>query len=309
MVTGEPMPVDEGRRRRPSSARTINQTGRLPLAGDQGRARTRCSPRSSGWSSEAQGSKAPIQRLADRRRELLRAAVVFVAIGRPSSSGSTSGPSPALTFALVSAVAVLIIACPCALGPGDAAVDHGRHRQGRRGRRPDPLGRGAGDRAQARHDGPRQDRHDHRGQAGADRRRHSDGGGRRGRAAPPGRVGRALARSIRWRAAIVAGAEERGSPSPRPSELRVRHRARGRGHRRRAARSLVGNARLLAERGVDAGARSTSAAERLARRARPRSSSPSTAPPPGVIAVADTDQGRTPRAPSRRCTASASRSS
>jgi Cu+-exporting ATPase len=64
---------------------------------------------------EAQGSKAPIQRLADRVTEwfvplvIALAAVTFLAWW-------VLGPEPALTFALVSSISVLIIACPCAMG-------------------------------------------------------------------------------------------------------------------------------------------------------------------------------------------------
>ena len=64
---------------------------------------------------EAQGSKAPIQRLADR----ISAVFVPVVIGVAAATFLVwllFGPEPALTFALLNTVAVLIIACPCAMG-------------------------------------------------------------------------------------------------------------------------------------------------------------------------------------------------
>src|SRR3712207_2466723 len=64
---------------------------------------------------EAQGSKAPIQRLADR----ISAVFVPVVIGVAAATFGVwllLGPEPALTFALLNTVAVLIIACPCAMG-------------------------------------------------------------------------------------------------------------------------------------------------------------------------------------------------
>ena len=64
---------------------------------------------------QAQGSKAPIQRVADRVAGYFVPAVIFIAIAA-FVVWFDFGPSPQLTFALVSAVAVLIIACPCALG-------------------------------------------------------------------------------------------------------------------------------------------------------------------------------------------------
>jgi P-type Cu+ transporter len=64
---------------------------------------------------EAQGSKAPIQRLADRISALFVPAVIGVAAAT-FVIWLLLGPEPALTFALLNTVAVLIIACPCAMG-------------------------------------------------------------------------------------------------------------------------------------------------------------------------------------------------
>src|SRR6266545_2778019 len=65
--------------------------------------------------AEAQRSRAPIQRLADRIAEYFVPAVVLVAV-LSFIGWSVWGPSPRLALGLVNAVAVLIIACPCALG-------------------------------------------------------------------------------------------------------------------------------------------------------------------------------------------------
>jgi Cu+-exporting ATPase len=64
---------------------------------------------------EAQTSKAPIQRVADRVSSYFVPAVVLVAVWS-FVIWFVAGPAPQLTFALVSAVSILIIACPCALG-------------------------------------------------------------------------------------------------------------------------------------------------------------------------------------------------
>ena len=64
---------------------------------------------------EAQRSRAPIQRLADTVSAWFVPAVIVVAVVT-SSCGRRVGPEPRLAHALVNAVAVLIIACPCALG-------------------------------------------------------------------------------------------------------------------------------------------------------------------------------------------------
>jgi Cu+-exporting ATPase len=64
---------------------------------------------------QAQGSKAPIQRVADRVSGYFVPAVIFIAIGA-FVLWFDLGPDPQLTFALITFVSVLIIACPCALG-------------------------------------------------------------------------------------------------------------------------------------------------------------------------------------------------
>ena len=64
---------------------------------------------------EAQGSKAPIQRLADRVASIFVPAVILIALGT-FGVWMILGPKPAFTLALLNFVAVLIIACPCALG-------------------------------------------------------------------------------------------------------------------------------------------------------------------------------------------------
>jgi Cu+-exporting ATPase len=64
---------------------------------------------------EAQGSKAPIQRLADRVAGVFVPAVISIALAT-FAAWMIFGPKPALTLALLNFVAVLIIACPCALG-------------------------------------------------------------------------------------------------------------------------------------------------------------------------------------------------
>src|SRR3546814_19297496 len=65
--------------------------------------------------AEAQRSRAPIQRLADKVSGYFVPAVVVVAV-LAFVGWSVWGPAPALVYALIAAVSVLILACPCALG-------------------------------------------------------------------------------------------------------------------------------------------------------------------------------------------------
>src|SRR5207245_751181 len=65
--------------------------------------------------AQAQRSRAPIQHLADRISAWFVPTVILIAIGT-SAIWALTGPEPRMAYAVVNAVAVLIIACPCALG-------------------------------------------------------------------------------------------------------------------------------------------------------------------------------------------------
>jgi Cu+-exporting ATPase len=113
MVTGEPMPAEKEPGARVTGG-TINTTGTVLIRADRVGADTLLAQivRMVG---EAQRSRAPIQRLADRVAAWFVPAVVAVAAGA-FVAWSLLGPEPRFAHALVAAVAVLIIACPCALG-------------------------------------------------------------------------------------------------------------------------------------------------------------------------------------------------
>jgi Cu+-exporting ATPase len=113
MVSGEPMPVEKSTGARVIGG-TINATGSFVMRADRVGVDTMLAQivRMVG---EAQRSRAPIQRLADRISAFFVPAVVIVAL-LSFIAWSFFGPPPSLALALVSAVAVLIIACPCALG-------------------------------------------------------------------------------------------------------------------------------------------------------------------------------------------------
>jgi Cu+-exporting ATPase len=113
MVTGEPIPVEKAKGSRVTGA-TLNGTGSLIMRAERVGRETLLAQivRMVG---EAQRSRAPIQRLADVVSAFFVPAVVVIAVGT-FLVWALTGPEPRLAYALVNAVAVLIIACPCALG-------------------------------------------------------------------------------------------------------------------------------------------------------------------------------------------------
>ena len=113
MLTGEPLPVAKGEGD-PVSGATVNGTGALVIRADRVGAETLLAQIVQ-MVSEAQRSRAPIQRLADSVAAWFVPAVIAIAVGT-AAAWATFGPEPRLAFALINAVAVLIIACPCALG-------------------------------------------------------------------------------------------------------------------------------------------------------------------------------------------------
>jgi P-type Cu+ transporter len=113
MLTGEPLPVEKVAGDRVVGA-TINQTGSLVMRAERVGAETLLA-QIVHMVSEAQRSRAPIQRLADVVSGWFVPAVIVVAVVT-FATWAFVGPEPRLAHALVNAVAVLIIACPCALG-------------------------------------------------------------------------------------------------------------------------------------------------------------------------------------------------
>jgi Cu+-exporting ATPase len=113
MVTGESMPVDKDAGD-PVVGATINKTGTFKFEATKVGKDTVLS-QIIRLVEEAQGSKAPIQRLADRIASVFVPVVVGIA-ALTFIVWLIFGPTPAFIFALVNFVAVLIIACPCAMG-------------------------------------------------------------------------------------------------------------------------------------------------------------------------------------------------
>ncbi|HEX5135223.1 MAG TPA: HAD-IC family P-type ATPase, partial [Thermoanaerobaculia bacterium] len=113
MVTGEPIPVEKG----PGDGligATVNGTGAVVMRAEKVGSETLLA-RIVALVAEAQRSRAPIQSLADRVAGVFVPAVVAVAV-LTFVAWAIWGPEPRMAYAIVNAVAVLIIACPCALG-------------------------------------------------------------------------------------------------------------------------------------------------------------------------------------------------
>jgi Cu+-exporting ATPase len=113
MLTGEPLPVNRGVGDHVVGA-TINQTGTLVIEAEHVGADSLLS-QIVALVSEAQRSRAPLQKLADRIAVWFVPIVIGVSIVT-FITWWVAGPEPRLAYALVNAVGVLIIACPCALG-------------------------------------------------------------------------------------------------------------------------------------------------------------------------------------------------
>jgi Cu+-exporting ATPase len=129
MITGEPVPVEKTVGDKVTGA-TVNGTGALLIRATRVGKDTMLS-QIVHMVAEAQRSRAPIQKLADQVSGWFVPAVVIISI-MTFLVWSLAGPEPRLSHALVNAIAVLIIACPCALGlatPMSIMVGTGRGAQ------------------------------------------------------------------------------------------------------------------------------------------------------------------------------------
>jgi len=113
MISGEPMPVAKGGHDSIAGA-TVNQTGTFLMRVEKVGSETLLAQIVQ-MVAEAQRSRAPIQKLADNVAGYFVPTVIGIAV-ITFVVWAVWGPAPAMAFALVNAVSVLIIACPCALG-------------------------------------------------------------------------------------------------------------------------------------------------------------------------------------------------
>ena len=113
MITGEPMPVEKGAEARVTGG-TVNQTGSIVIEAERVGSETVLSQIVE-MVAQAQRSRAPIQGLADKVAGWFVPTVIGLAI-LTFIMWALVGPEPRFVYAIVNAVAVLIIACPCALG-------------------------------------------------------------------------------------------------------------------------------------------------------------------------------------------------
>jgi Cu+-exporting ATPase len=113
MITGEPVPAEKAPGDKVTGA-TVNATGTFVMRAERVGSDTMLA-QIVGMVAEAQRSRAPIQALADTVSAWFVPGVILAAL-LTFAAWSLFGPAPTMIFALVNAVAVLIVACPCALG-------------------------------------------------------------------------------------------------------------------------------------------------------------------------------------------------
>jgi Cu+-exporting ATPase len=113
LVTGEPIPVEKAAGGQLTGG-TVNGTGTLVMRAERVGSETLLA-QIVRMVSEAQRSRAPVQQLADRVSAYFVPAVILIAV-LTFAAWSVCGSAPKMALALLNAVAVLIIACPCALG-------------------------------------------------------------------------------------------------------------------------------------------------------------------------------------------------
>jgi Cu+-exporting ATPase len=126
MITGEPMPAEKATGNTVTGG-TVNGNGSFVMLAERVGRETLLA-QIVRMVTEAQRSRAPIQRLADRVSSYFVPAVIFLS-AVTFAVWATAGPEPRMAYALINAVAVLIIACPCALGlatPMSIMVGSGR---------------------------------------------------------------------------------------------------------------------------------------------------------------------------------------
>jgi Cu+-exporting ATPase len=215
MLTGEPIPSTKAAGDEVIGA-TVNTTGSFVMRATRV-GRDTALARIVELVQRAQGSKAPIQRLADRISEVFVPAVIVVAV-LTFAIWFAAGPEPRLTLALTAFIGVVVIACPCAMGlatPTAIMVGTGK------GAETGILVRG-GERSGGeadRHRGHGQDRHPHPRQAGG----YGRGGVARVRGGP--RAGPRRRAGNQFRA--PAGRGDRAQGARAGARLREGGRVRG----------------------------------------------------------------------------------
>jgi Cu+-exporting ATPase len=257
MITGEPIPVEKAEGDRLTGS-TVNQAGSLLMRAERV-GRDTLLARIVQRVSEAQRSRAPIQRTRTASRAWFVPLVLVVA-ALTAAAWALVGPEPRLAHALVNAVAVLIIACPCALGlatPMSILVATGRGALSASSSATPPLSRAW----RAWTAGAGQDGDAHRGEAAPD-------AGRRGPGSTEAQVLRVAAALERGSehplaAAVLAGAQERGVPAAEVTGFASRP-GRGVTGRVDGKDVALGNDRLLEELGLDASALRARASPRCA---------------------------------------------